>query len=117
MESSSQMEDPTVNNLCQFCSAAMTTESTSTPVKAEPGFFTGMNPFVLALAWIWIGALVTAGILAIAGAGEEEKLFGDGSVQLLWAGVFSAIGLSALLTWLLANALMWKPQPTPPAQS
>lgn len=84
-----------------------TTEPNSTQVQAEPGAFSRMNPFTVTLAWIWTLALLLAGILALTASstgGDAE------AILLLWAGILLGFGLSALLTWLLANALLWKPQ-------
>ena len=95
----------------------MTTEPTSTQVKAEPGFFTGMNPFILTLAWIWIITFGIAFILAMIGSTEASHYDDNAAGRFLWASIFSGVGLSALFTWLLACALTWKPAPGVPVKT
>lgn len=69
-----------------------------------------MNPYVVTLLWLWIGALVLAGILALVGVDAVDKSYevGAGAVQFAWASLFATAGSGALLVWLLVNALLWK---------
>ena len=93
--------------------AVMTTEEGS----PEPGAFAGINPYTSTLFWIWVGALVTAGILALMGV-DSGGQFDEaaGVAQFASANLFGSLGIGALLVWLLVNGLLWKP-PTAPTRA
>lgn len=87
----------------------MTTEAASEPaVDAEA--LPPANPYTVTLLWLWIGALVVAGILALMGVDAADKSYelGAGAAQFAWATLFGSVGIGSLLMWLLLSGLRWQ---------
>lgn len=69
------------------------------------------NPFQIALFWVAAVALVVGLILLGVGNSMEHDYMSetDGTGQMLWGGALSGVGVSGLLLWLTASAIIWKP--------
>lgn len=68
-----------------------------------------MNPYTVAITWIWIGAFVVAGVLALMGVNAADNFdVAQAAVRFAWASLFGSVGIGTLMMWLLVNALNWK---------
>ncbi len=77
-----------------------------------------MNPYLRALFHVGWVALTVGALLGLAGLSEAANFsVGAGVVQLAISGWLVTVGGAALLLWLLAGAIAWRPGTRRPTES
>lgn len=69
------------------------------------------NPYRIALAVIAGAGLMVGIILILVGSSMANDYLSstDGTAQMLWGGSLAGLGGTALLLWLAASAITWRP--------